>query len=44
MKKRSIFEEIELWLFTPIAVSTFERVMITGGCFLIGAFIGWQFL
>jgi hypothetical protein len=44
MKKPSIFEEIESFLFRPIAVSTFERIMITGGCFLIGSFVGWQYL
>ena len=44
MKKRSLLDDVEAFLFTPIAVTTTERWLINIGCFVIGFIIGVELL
>jgi hypothetical protein len=44
MRKQSVLDDIEGFLFRPIKVSTTERWLINSSCFVIGYLIGWQLL
>jgi len=44
MRGQSVLDNIEGFLFRPIKVTTTERWLIIGGCFMLGYLIGWQLL
>ena len=41
---KSMFDDIERFLFKPFKVSTLERILINGVCFVVGFSVGVAFL
>lgn len=41
---KSIIDDIERFLFKPFKVTTLERILINGVCFVVGFGIGVEFL